>query len=609
MRKRRIGIFLLWGIALLFAVSTLLANDPAQACKRTCWHCADLVLLNGNIVTVDEDFSIAQAVAVKDGEIIRVGSNRHMRRYIRPNTRVLDLKGATVLPGINDSHIHLNAFGLSRPPLVVDVSYPTVQSIADIVEAVGSKVNDLSPGEWVQGSGWDKGFLAECLADPAREPSRWDLDAVSPDNPVALMDFSGHVQWVNSKALELAGITADTPDPPGGIIVRDGNGEPTGILLESAAWYVLAFIPPWTENQLKQGIIIGMDELNSLGITSATEPGLDPGALGLYNELNDSGDLTVRISAMIMGPNSLEDLQSVLEDIDTTTGYGDDMLQIAGLKLFADGIPPSRTAYMWDDYLDYPNGDPGGHGSLVVAGATEEERYNTLVEMIKYGSERGFQVGIHATGDRAIDTCVDGYIATLDEHPWDARHYIIHGDYISPETADRMAAYGIHTSVQPSIKWTIGNLMVGIVGQERAEYQWPLRTILDHGVLIAGGSDSPVTYPDWRQGVESAILREDKATGVVSGPEERITVEEAIRSYTIAGAWQDHMEDLKGSVEAGKLADFCIIDGDILNVDPHDISDLPIMMTILGGEVVYDADLGLEIEYLHHRARRGRSRH
>jgi predicted amidohydrolase YtcJ len=285
-------------------------------------------------------------------------------------------------------------------------------------------------------------------------------------------------------------------------------------------------------------------------------------------------------------------METAFAYIGTHTGFGNEWLQISGLKILGDGIPPSRTGYMWDEYLPLPDGSPGGFGSLLVAGATEEERYDTLINMIKYANAHGFQVGIHATGDRAIDACVDGYIEALEEHPWDARHYIIHTDYVRPETANRMAPYGILANVQSTIKWTIGNLMVGIVGPEKAAYQWPLRMMIDHGLIVTNSSDASVTYPDWRQGVESAVLREDKATGEVSGPEQRITVEEAIRTYTINGAWQDHQEVIKGSIEPGKLADFCIIGGDILSVDPHDISDIPILMTIVGGEVVYNADPG-----------------
>jgi hypothetical protein len=548
----------------------------------------DLIITNGKIITVDEAFSTAEAVAVKDGKILAVGTSREIEALIGDDTRVLDLKGAALLPGINDSHIHLGSFGLSRPPLVLDVAFPTVKSIADIAATVGDRVAGASPGEWIQGQGWDEGFLTECVADPSRNPTRYDLDAVSPDNPVALTDFSGHVCWANSKALVLARITRDTADPPGGTIVKDPvTGEPTGILLENAAWLIRMLMPPPSADMQREGLLTAIAEVASLGITSVTEPGLSLDAVYRYNDLYKEGLLTVRVNCMIMAGSSLEQTKMFLGSLAADTDFGNDWVRISGVKMFADGIPPSRTACMWDEYLPYPDGRSGGSGSLLIAGSTDEQRYNTLIEMIKYASAKGFQVGIHATGDRTIDACVDGYIAALQEHPWDARHYIIHSDFVTPECAGRMAAHGIQASVQSSIKWTIGNLMEGIVGPEKAAYQWPLRMMLEKGIIVANGSDSPVTYPDWRQGVESAVIREDKATGKVSGPEQCITVEEAIRTYTISGAWQDHQEDVKGSIETGKWADFTVIGEDILAVDPHDISEIPVWMTIAGGKVVY----------------------
>jgi len=231
----------------------------------------------------------------------------------------------------------------------------------------------------------------------------------------------------------------------------------------------------------------------------------------------------------------------------------------------------------------------GGSGSLVIPGETDEERYNELINMIVHVHKQGFQLGIHATGGRAIDACVDGYIKALEEYPWDARHYVIHGDFITPECAKRMAKYNIGVAVQSGIKWTISDLMDTVVGEKRSAWQWPLRTLIDAGVHLSGGSDSPVSYPNWKQGIEAAVLRESKATGKVSGPEQCISREEAIRSYTIEGAWQDHMDNIKGSIEAGKLADLCVLDEDILTVEPHKIKDIRTIMTIIGGKIVYDA--------------------
>jgi predicted amidohydrolase YtcJ len=540
----------------------------------------DLVMFNGKIITVDNDFSITEAVAVKDNKIFGVGSSADMKKLAGENTRILDLKGATVLPGINDAHCHLNGFGLERPPMQIDLGYPTIKSIADIKAATAAKIAEVGPGKWISGWGWDRGFLAETKGNPDLWPTRYDLDSVSPNNPVAFTEFSGHVLLTNSKALELAGINKNSPQPAQGFIQRDSSGEPTGILFEMT-FPVRALIPPPTEAERKTGILNAMAELNSLGITCVTEPGLGPDLIRIYTDLYNQGKFTVRVNCMVMGGPSLEAVKNVLNNVGTGTGFGNEWLRISGLKLLADGIPPSKTAFMYEDYIG------GGHGQLLVDGNDDEERYNMLISMIKYGNARGFQVGIHVTGDRGIDACVDGYTAALAEHPWDARHYLIHTDYVTPECIKRMAKNNIGANVQSAIKWTIGNLMVGITGEKRAAYHWPLKSLFDGGVRVSNSSDASVTYPDWRQGVESAVLRKDKATGKVIGPDQCITVEQAIRAYTINGAWQDHQDNVRGSIEVGKLADFTVIGDDILTIDPNKIHEIPVLYTIVDGKTVY----------------------
>jgi predicted amidohydrolase YtcJ len=540
----------------------------------------DTVMFNGKIITVDNDFSIAEAAAIKGDKITGVGSNTDIKKLAGKNTQIIDLKGATVLPGINDAHCHLNGFGLERPPMQLDLGYPTIKSIAELKAAAAARIKEVGPGKWVSGWGWDRGFLEETKGNPDHWPTRFDLDPISPDNPIAFTEFSGHVLLVNSKALELAGINKDTSQPAQGFIQKDGSGEPTGILFEMT-FPVRGLIPPPTVEERKAGILNAMAELNSLGITCVTEPGLGPEQIRIYNDLNNQGKFTLRVNCMISGGPSLATVKDVVDHAGTATGFGNEWLRISGLKLLADGIPPSKTAYMYEDYIG------GGHGQLLVEGKTDEERYNMLQSMIKYASARGFQIGIHVTGDRGIDACVDGYIAALEEHPWDARHYIIHTDYATPKCIERMAKHNIGANVQSAIKWTIGNLMVGITGEKRAAYHWPLKTLFDAGVNVTNSSDASVTYPDWRQGVESAVLRKDKATGKVIGQEQCISVQQAIKAYTINGAWQDHQEKVRGSIEVGKLADFTVIEQDILTIDPNKIHEIPVLYTIAGGKIVY----------------------
>jgi predicted amidohydrolase YtcJ len=540
----------------------------------------DMVMINGKIITVDKGFSVAEAVAVKGDKIIGVGSTADIKKIAGENTHVLDLKGATVLPGINDAHCHLNGFGLERPPMQLDLGYPVIKSIGDMKAAAAKRIAEVGPGKWISGWGWDRGFLAETKGDPNHYPTKYDLDSISPDNPIAFTEFSGHVLLANSKALELAGISKDSPQPAQGFIQKDANGEPTGILFEMT-FPVRALIPPPTEEERKTGILNAMTELNSLGITCVTEPGLGPEVIRIYTDLYNQGKFTLRVNCMISGGPSLKTVKDVVDHVGTATGFGNEWLRISGLKLLADGIPPSKTAYMYEDYIG------GGHGQLLVEGNTDEERYNMLQSMIKYASTHGFQIGIHVTGDRGIDACVDSYIAALKERPWDARHYIIHTDYATPQCIERMAKNNIGANVQSAIKWTIGNLMVGITGEKRAAYHWPLKTLFEKGVNVTNSSDASVTYPDWRQGVESAVLRKDKATGKVIGPEQCLTVEQSIRAYTINGAWQDHQDHVRGSIEVGKLADFTIIKDDILAIDPNKIHEIPILYTIVAGKTVY----------------------
>jgi len=540
-------------------------------------------------------------VAVKGDKIVAVGTDKDVRPLVGKNTTVLDLKGKTILPGINDAHIHASLYGGTRPPLALDIGYPTVNSISDIAKAVGEKVKTVKPGEWIRGVGWDEGFLEECRKDPTRHPTRWDLDPVSPDNPVMLGDYTQHELWVNSRALELAGVTKNTPVPAGSEIVKDPvTGEPTGIFRElPAEGLVMKVVPLWSKEEKRQAILSMMRELNSLGITSITEPGLGPGGnefqggllgtecISVYNDLQNEGRLTLRVNFLYLfgeyGACSFKDFQQIMPQIGMHSGFGNEMLRLAGVKLFADGIPPLKTAWMYEDYPD------GGNGRLVLPGETDEECCNELIKMIAFAHKHGFQLGIHAIGGRAIEACIDGYLKAEREEPKGLRHYVIHGDFISDEDIKRAVEHNIGNCVQPIIKWTLSDVMDKVVGIELSAREWPLRTLLDIGVHLSAGSDAPVTYPNWKQGVQSAILRESKATSTVRGPEQCITVEEAIRMYTIGGAWQDHMEHIKGSIEVGKLADFCILDKDILTVEPHSIKDIRNLMTIVGGKIVYDA--------------------
>jgi predicted amidohydrolase YtcJ len=557
-----------------------------------------LILTGGQVLTVDRDFTVAEAVAVRGRDIVAVGADAELRALAGPRTRIVELRGRTVLPGINDSHLHGAAYGMTKPPFALDVGHPAVGSIADVVAAVDGAARAVPPGEWIVGLGWDPGYLAECVADARRFPHRRDLDAVAPHHPVCLTDFSSHMVWANTAALRRCGIDAGTEPPPGGVVDTDADGEPTGILREAAQRLVQAALPAPTLAQRRQAIQGVIRELHSRGITSYTEPGLGPGGTGTlfgglstdnwtaYAGLAATGGLDARVSVLLLPApmgGSAADVRDGLAELRRPESTDPRLLRAIGVKIFADGVPPNRTAWMKDPYPD------GGHGALCVHGDTPALQVDELREMIRVAHEAGFQLGVHVTGDRAIDTVVDAFVAANEAAPRpDARHYVIHGDFIGADSLARLAAHGYGVNMNPAIKWTISDLMDEVVGPERSAHQWPVRSAVDAGVRVCASSDAPITEPDWRRGVAAMMLRESKASGRTSGPDQCVTLPEALRAYTSTPAWQDFADDWKGSVEPGKVADLCVLDRPLLDLDPHHIPEVRVDLTVFDGRVVFE---------------------
>ncbi|MGW7165077.1 amidohydrolase [Streptomyces sp. NPDC054884] len=557
-----------------------------------------LVLTGGQVLTVDGDFTVTEGVAVRGRDIVAVGSDVEMRALVGPGTRLVELGGRTVLPGINDSHLHGAAYGMTKPPFALDVGHPAVGSIADIAEAVGRAARAARPGDWIVGLGWDAGYLAECLADPRRFPHRRDLDAVAPDNPVCLTHFSSHLVWVNSAALRRCGVDADSVPPPGGVIDADPDGRPAGILREAAQELVNVGLPTPTVDQRRRAIQGVVRELHSRGITSYTEPGLGPGGAGsffgglstdnwtAYADLAASGELEARVSVLLLPApmgGSADDVRKGLAELRRPESADPRLLNAIGVKIFADGVPPNRTAWMNEPYAD------GGHGALCVHGDTPALRSGELREMIRVAHEAGFQLGVHVTGDRAIDEVVDAFVAANASAPRpDARHYVIHGDFVGARSLAKLAAHGYGVNMNPAIKWTISDLMDEVVGPERSAYQWPVRSAVEAGVRVCASSDAPITEPDWRQGVSAMLLRESKASGRPSGPEQCVPLTEALRAYTVHPARQDFAEEWKGSIEVGKVADLCVLDRPLLDRDPHTVTDAEVDLTVFDGRVVHE---------------------
>ncbi|MFJ5726620.1 amidohydrolase [Streptomyces paradoxus] len=557
-----------------------------------------LVLTGGQVLTVDAGFSVAEGVAVRGRDILAVGGDAEMRALAGPGTRIVELGGRTVLPGINDSHLHGAAYGMTKPPFALDVGHPSVGSVADIAAVVGRAAHETPDGDWIIGLGWDPGYLAECLADPGRFPHRRDLDAVAPRHPVCLTDFSSHMVWVNSEALRRCGVDAATPAPPGGVIDHDPDGRPTGILREAAGRLVQAELPAPTQAQRRRAIQGVIRELHSRGITSYTEPGLGPGGAGslfgglstdnwtAYADLAASGELQARVSVLLLPApmgGSAADVREGLAELSRPESADPRLLRAIGVKIFADGVPPNRTAWMSEPYPD------GGHGALCVHGDTPALQVHELREMIRLGHEAGFQLGVHVTGDRAIDLVVDAFLAANTAAPRpDARHYVIHGDFIGPGSLAKLSQHGYGVNMNPAIKWTISDLMDEVVGPRRSAYQWPVRSALDAGVRVCASSDAPITEPDWRQGVASMMLRESKASGRPSGPEQCVPLADALRAYTSTPAWQDFADGWKGTIEPGRAADLCVLDRPLLGLDPHDITRVQVDLTVFDGRVVFE---------------------
>lgn len=551
------------------------AAGPAGGPKR---RAADVVVMNGRVLTMTTK-KRAQAIAMRGGRIIAVGSNREVSRLAGRRTQVVDAGGGTVIPGINDGHFHFGGFGMDAGafgfepprPWKIDANKPTAAAIAEAVATAAAAA--ATPDAWIRGAGWNGNILD-------RLPTRDVLDPASGQHPVILNDFSYHAAAVNTRALQLAGITRDTVPPPGGVIEKDENGEPTGILREGAVGLVASIVPPYSAAEMSEAFDFAVTVAHALGITSLTDPGVGLASVDMYAAKLREGKLPLRVNLMLASGSSLASTASILDGFVRPSGVDRRWLRVGEVKVMGDGIPTeARTAWLHEPYLD------GTNGKLNVAGETVEEQMEMLRSMIDLAASRGFQVGTHATGDATIDAVVDAYLATKTKA---LRHYVIHGDLTPEATLRTMARNDIGVSFNPTIKHLLGRTLDSVIGPERVDYQWPFRTALDSGVKASSASDAAVVTPDWLVGVEGAVTRAGMFGGV-AGIEEAITVEEALASYTRTPAWQDHAESWKGRIKEGYVGDVTILDGNILRRPAEGISELKVAGTIVGGEVVYDA--------------------
>ena len=536
---------------------------------------ADLLLINGKIVTVDEKFTTKEAVAVKEGKVLAVGSTKEMKTLKGEATEVIDLEGKTVLPGLYDSHLHMIFTGVSLQ--IINLRTPPMKSIADMAKAVGEKVKKAKPGEWIVGRGWDQVKLSD-----HRNPTRYDFDKVAPNNPVYLTRTCGHLAVVNSKALEVAGITKAMKDPVGGRIVRDEKGEPTGMLEETPAMSLCTIlIPPDSIEDTIEQIKLASDAFNAVGLTSVIEAGVTEDQIIAYQLALERGLLHVRVNYMLRAIDGNESEESSIKRINSfpmITGYGNDMLRFQGLKILIDGGIGGKTALLREPYEKDTR-----TGLLTVPEAK-------LQHLVDAANKRGMLSGIHCCGGKAMDIVIDTFKKTDKVKPIKGRRfYLIHAYQPSEQNFRDCIEYGIPVASQPDFLYYLGDSYVENVGVKRSSWLKPHRAWIDKGIMVAAGTDSPVTpYPPFPC-LWAAVARKTELKKTVMGAEQRVSREEAIKMYTINGAYLSFEEKLKGSLEPGKLADLIIIDRDILTCPEDDIKDTKVLRTILGGKTVYKA--------------------
>jgi len=534
---------------------------------------ADTVLLNGKVITVDERFSIAQAVAMKDGKFLAVGSDTEIKSFIGKHTKVFNLSGKTVVPGFIDSHLHMRMTGLN----LNKINLQGTGSIEDVVKAVEKKVKETPKGKWVQGFGWDEGYFKE-----KRYPDRWDLDKVSPDHPVHLARAYGHIEMVNSKALEIAGIAKDTPQPAGGKILKDPEtGEPTGVLSAQGALKLIKKVLPQPDIKEKKEAVKEINKkFSAAGITSVYDGWCYPEDFRIFQELKEAGDLTVRICGMVKIDAGTKPVKECLADIQgwgPYTNFGDHMLKIGGIKMILDGGIGGKTALTRLPYAD----DSANFGIQVIP-TTE------LMEICKLAAKNNWQVGVHCCGGKAIDLTLEVYKkADAEKSIKNRRWMLIHAYEPNERTFMDCKKLGVVVAAQPVFTHLMGHAFLSGWGKERASYACPLRDWLNQKIPVGGGSDSPMTTFEPLVGIWAAVNRRAELTGEKLGPEQCISVEEALRMFTVESAYLTFDENIKGSIEPGKLADLVVLGEDILRIPKMHIKNIPILMTIMNGNIVY----------------------
>jgi len=543
------------------------------ACEQPEISGADLVFHNGNIYTVDAARSWAQAVAIRDGEIVYVGTNKVAEMYVGADTRVVDLDGRMMLPAFQDSHIHAVESGMDA--LAVDLV--ALKTVEEYVAAIRSYADGHPDEPWILGSGWSMAAFG-----PGALTSRKLIDQVVADRPVVVMSADGHTQWVNSKALEIAGITKDTPDPESGRIDRDPETrEAIGSLQEGAMDIMAAAIPLASLEKRTAGLQYAIRMLNAYGITAIHPAMVEASELETYRALDERGELSLRVVASIYwdrnrGEEQIEDIKRLREEF--TSGR----VRATSVKMWQDGVMENFTAALLEPYL--------GNGDNRRISMVEPEALKSATAKL---DALGFQVHFHAIGDAAVRQCLDAVEEARNRNgDLGHRHHIAHLQLIHPDDIPRFRELGVIANFQPL--WAFADryqveLTIPFLGPERSRWQYPIRSMQNNGAMLAFGSDWAVSTANPFQQMETAVTRMGPLgeTNEPFYPEERIDLPSAIAAFTINAAFLNHIDNMTGSIEAGKLADLVVLDRNLFELDQADISNPQVLLTLMEGEAVF----------------------
>jgi predicted amidohydrolase YtcJ len=532
---------------------------------------ADLIIVNAKVWTVDKTRPTAQAVAVLGDRIVAVSSNADVELWRGSKTQIVDGGGKLLLPGFNDAHVHFVSGGMQLD----NVQLNDATTKEEFAMRIAERAKKTPKGEWILGGNWD-----ETKWNPPEIPKKELIDPLTPDTPVFVSRYDGHMVLANSAALHTAGITAQTPDPPGGVIVRDAHGNPTGALKDAAMDLAARAIPPLSHDQRLHAVQRAMQHAASLGVTSVQHMNPEYADIAVYNELLQRGELTVRIYAapLITG---VEDQVK----IGIRYSFGGPFLRIGAVKAYADGSLGSRTAYFYEPYLDQPN----------TRGLLSDEMHPVSLmrdRMIK-ADAAGLQICTHAIGDEGISTVLDLYSEIVKaQGAADRRWRIEHAQHMAARDFERFAQLHVIASVQPYHAIDDGRFAEARIGRDRSSRTYAFRTFLDHGVRLAFGTDWEVAPLNPMLTIYAAVTRATLDGKNPNGwfPEQKLTVQEAVEAYTMGSAYAEFQESEKGSITPGKLADMVLLSQDILTIPAEKIQEATVLKTFVGGKVVWDGN-------------------